>query len=106
MALRHKWLDKTQTELDETIEYVFREFGDKVAESVYVEVKACVLRLTEFPNSGLRYKDLFYQGNEVRIFHMQKSTIIYCHNNEMLFILSIWNNRRDDSKIAELLAER
>ena len=56
MALRHKWLDKAKTELDETIEYVFREFGERVAESVYVEVKACVFRLTEFPNLGLRYK--------------------------------------------------
>lgn len=27
-------------------------------------------------------------------------------HNETLFILSFWNNRRDDSKIDELLAER
>ena len=106
MALRHKWLKEAQTELDETIEYVFREFGERVAERVYAEVKACVYRLTEFPDLGLRYKDLFYHENEVRILHMRKSSIIYCHDNETLFILSFWNNRRDDSKIEELLAER
>ena len=75
MALKHKWLDEAQTELDETIDYVFREFGERVAESVYAEVKACVYRLTEFPKLGLRYKDLSYQGNEVRILHMRKSSI-------------------------------
>ena len=106
MALKHKWLDEAQTEFDETIDYVFREFGERVAESVYAEVKACVYRLTEFPKLGLRYKDLSYQGNEVRILHVRKSSIIYCHDNETLFILSFWNNRRDDSKIDELLSGR
>lgn len=106
MALRYKWLKEAQTELDETINYVFREFGERVAESVYAEVKACVYKLTEFPDSGLRYKDLSYQGKEVRILHMRKSSIIYCHDNETLYILSFWNNRRDDSKIEELLVGR
>ena len=46
MALRHKWLDEAQTELGETIEYVFREFGERAVEGVYAEVKACVYRLT------------------------------------------------------------
>jgi hypothetical protein len=31
MALRHKWLDEAQTEFDETIDYVFCEFGERVA---------------------------------------------------------------------------
>ena len=31
MALRHKWLDEAQTEFDETIDYLFCEFGERVA---------------------------------------------------------------------------
>ena len=93
MALRHKWLDEAQTELGETIEYVFREFWERAVEGVYAEVKACVYRLTEFPNLGLRYKDLSYHGNEVRIFHMRKSSIIYCHDNEKEQLLMYYANQ-------------
>ena len=31
MALRHKWLEEAQAELNETVDYVFREFGERVA---------------------------------------------------------------------------
>ena len=106
MALRHKWLEDAQTELNETLMYVFHEFGERVAENVYSEVKACVYRLTTFPDMGMRYKNLFYQGNEVRILHMRKSSIIYCYDNEMLIILSFWDNSQDDSKIEDLLSSR
>lgn len=106
MALRHKWLDEAQTEFDETIDYVFCEFGERVAERVYTEVKDCAQRLTRFPDMGMRYKDLFYKGKEVRVFHLRKSSIVYCYDNETFFILSFWNNQRDDSKIEEALEGR
>ena len=106
MALRHKWLDEAQTEFDETIDYVFCEFGERVAERVYAEAKDCAQRLTQFPEMGIRYKDLLFKGNEVRIFRMRESSIIYCQDNETIFVLSFWNNRRDDSRIEEVLAER
>ena len=106
MALKHKWLEDAQTELNETLVYVSREFGERVAERVYTEVKDCAQRLTRFPDMGIRYKDLFYKGNEVRVFHLRKSSIIYCYDNETLIILSIWNNHRDDSKIEEALEGR
>ena len=106
MALKHKWLDEAQAELNETVDYVFREFGERAAEGVYAESKDCVQRLTQFPEMGMRYKDLLFKGNEVRIFRMRNSSIIYCHDNETIFVLSFWNNRCDDSRIEEVLAER
>ncbi len=105
MALRHKWLDAAQTELDATVDYVFLEFGDRVANRVYVEIMTCVERLTLYPDLGLRYKDLFYKGNEVKIFHLKKSSIIYCHDKETVYILSLKNNYHD-SGIRDLLSRR
>ena len=106
MALRHKWHEEAQAELNETVDYVFREFGERAAEGVYAEAKDCAQRLTQFPEMGMPYKDLLFKGNEVRIFRMRESSIIYCQDNETIFVLSFWNNRRDDSRIEEVLAER
>ena len=55
MALRHKWLEEAQAELNETVDYVFREFGERASEGVYAESKDCVQRLTQFPEMGMRY---------------------------------------------------
>ena len=103
MALRHQWHSQAQTELEETLSYVFREFGEKSFEKVYAEVEHRVEQLCLFPNSGIRYKDLFYKDKEVRILHMRKSSIIYCHDEATLFILAFWNNRNDDTDSMKLL---
>lgn len=106
MALRHRWHSKAETELDETLAYVLREFGEQSAEKVYVEVEQRIKQLCVFPDSGLRYKDLYYDGKEVRILHMRKSSIIYCHDLKTLFILAFWNNRNDDTTSKRMLLER
>ena len=106
MALRHRWHSRAETEFDETLAYVFREFGERPAEKVYVEVEKRIRQLCIFPDSGLRYKDLYYNGKEVRILHMRKSSIIYCHDDKTLFILAFWNNRNDDTNSAVMLSER
>ncbi len=67
MALKHQWHSQARIELDETLAYVFREFGEKSAEKVYNEVEKRVGQLRVFPDSGMRYKDLFYNDKEVRI---------------------------------------
>lgn len=106
MALRHQWHSQAQMELDETLAYVFQEFGEKTAEKVYVEVENRVKQLCAFSDSGMCYKDLFYKDKEVKILHRRKSSIIYCHDDKMLYILAFWNNRNDDTKVAGMLSER
>ena len=105
MALRHQWHSQAQMELEETLFYVFREFGEKSFEKVYAEVEQQVGQLCLFPDSGIRYKDLFYKGKEVRILHMRKSSIIYCHDEVTLFILAFWNNRNDDTELMAMLSD-
>lgn len=106
MALRHQWLSQAETELNETLSYVFREFGKRSAEKVYMEVVERVGWLCSFPDLGVRYKDLYYKGKEVRILHMRKSSIVYCHDDEKLFVLAFWNNRNDNTVITGLLSNR
>ena len=106
MALRHKWLKEASQELVSTLDYVQSYFGERSVQMVYSEVSARIKQLKTFPDSGLRYKDLSFNGKEVRISHMKRSSIIYCHDEETLYILAFWNNCCDDSKITDLLASR
>lgn len=106
MALKHQWHSCAEIELNETLAYVFHEFGEKSAEKVYAEVQMRVKQLCIFPDSGLRYTDLYYKDKEVRILHMKKSSIIYCHDNKTLFVLAFWNNRNDDTNATEVLLKR
>ena len=106
MALRHRWFSQAEAEFTETLAYLFCEFGERSAEKLCIEVEKRVGQLCVFPDSGMRYKDLYYMGKEVRILHMRKSSIIYCHDEEALYVLAFWNNRNDDTSVTELLSER
>ena len=106
MALKHKWLKEANQELVSTLDYINSNFGERVVQKVFSDVSARIKQLQTFPNSGIRYKDLTYKGNEVRISHMKKSSIIYCYDDETLFVLAFWINLCDDSVIEGLLSSR
>jgi len=106
MAFKHKWLTEASLEFERTLDYVRREFGTRTVKKVYSEVADNIKVLKTFPKAGMHYKDLFYKGKEVRILHMKKSSIIYCYDEETLFILVFWNNRSDDAVIADILSAR
>lgn len=106
MALKHKWLKEANQELVSTLDYIKSNFGERVVQKVFSDVSARITQLQTFPNSGIRYKDLTYKGNEARISHMKKSSIIYCYDDETLFVLAFWNNLCDDSVIEGLLSSR
>ena len=106
MVLKHKWLKEAKQEFLSTLDYIQSYFGEQTVQNVYSEVSARIRQLQTFPDSGPRYKDLSFKGNEVRISHMKRSSIIYCHDEETLYILVFWNNRCDDSTVTGLLASR
>lgn len=106
MALKHKWIKEAQQELESTLDYVLREFGEQAVQKSYSKVLMRINLLRAFPNAGMRYRDLLYKGNEVRISHMKRSSIIYCYDEETLYILAFWNNRGDDSLIEDILSVR
>jgi len=106
MALKNEWFVEARLELEETLDYVRREFGERSGEKLYADVVSRVHLLQTFPDVGHRYKDLFYEGKKVRILHMKKNSIIYCHDDNTVFILAFRNNHRDDSVIADIIESR
>ena len=101
MALKHSWHIQAQTDFNDTLAYIFREFGEKSAEKYFFDVLERIDMLCVFPEAGLRYKDLIFLGNEVRIFHMRKTSIVYCHDDTTLYVIAFWNNRSADKTLPE-----
>ena len=106
MVLKHIWHNKAWIEFEDTLAYIHQEFGQHTTERVYNEVVTRVRQLCIFPKTGIKYEDLYYKDHEVRILHMRKASIIYCYDDETLFILSYWNNRRNPRELIELLSVR
>lgn len=102
MALVSRWHKRASAEFEKTLQYVNSEFGTRVAERLYDEVSARIVLLCRFPDLGLSYKNLTYKGYKVRILHMCKSSIIYCHDSSSLLILSFWNNLRNPEDLRNL----
>ena len=99
MALKHSWHYSAKADFDDTLMFIFLKFGENSAKKVFTKVLERIKMLCVFPEAGLRYKDVSYHGNEVRIFHMRKSSIVYCHDNSTLYILAFWNNRGIENTI-------
>ena len=68
MALRHRWLSSAENELNETLAYVFREFGERSAEKVCIPV---------LPN-------LQFGRRESQHLQCGKTTICGCRNTTAL----------------------
>ena len=106
MALRHKWHNDAWAEFEETLHYVYCEFGVHTAERVYAEALSRVRQLCLFPDSGIEYEDLYYEGSKVRILHMEKSSLIYCHDENEVIIIAFWNNRRNPRDLSDIVESR
>ena len=101
MALKHKWHRQAQDDFDKTLAYILNEFGEKAAENFFSKVTERVEILCYFPQAGPHYQDLFFHGNEVRIFRMEKTSIVYCYDDKTLHIIAFWNNRSAGSLLID-----
>ena len=106
MAYRYRWLDQALDDLGEEIGYVRNKFGENAARKAESKIRARVEQLCLFPNVGVLYEDLLYNGNEVRILHLSQVSVIYSFHNELITLIAIWNNRRDDAKLADVIESR
>lgn len=106
MVLKDSWLDQARLDFNAEVEYVYNEFGSKAAEKAYRKVLEGVDNLCHFPGIGRRYEKLSYKGNEVHALVLKQVSIIYCHYDDVLKIVAVWNNYQDPEQLKEVLAER
>lgn len=106
MVYKYRWLNQALDDLAGEIGYVFYEFGDKAARKAESAIHERVSQLCSFPHLGINYEGLQYQGNEVRILHIKQVSLIYSLNEDMITLIALWNNRRDDKEINAMIQSR
>lgn len=106
MACKYRWLNQALDDLNGEIGYVFCEFGEKAARKAESAIHERVSQICSFPHLGLSYDGLQYKGNEVRILHVKQISLIYSLDDDMVTLIAIWNNRRDDRNIKAMIRSR
>lgn len=106
MVYKYRWLNQALDDLDGEVGYVFYEFGEKAARKAESVIRERVSQLCIFPHLGINYEGLQYQGNDVRILHIKQVSLIYSLNEDMITLIALWNNRRNDKEIKSMIQSR
>lgn len=106
MVYKYRWLDQAFDDMTKEIVFVLREYGVNEARKVEEEIRKRVLQLCRFPFSGVEYEGLLFLGKEVRTIRMNRISIIYCFQNEIVTLVAIWNNYQNPDKLLVIVKER
>lgn len=106
MVYKYRWLDQALEDLEQEVGYVFYEFGIASARKAEATIHERVTQLCSFPHLGITYEGLKYNGNEVRILHAKQVSIIYNLEGELITLIALWNNRRDNEVLKSVIMSR
>lgn len=106
MVYKYRWLDQALDDLEQEVGYVFYEFGVASARKAEATIHERVTQLCSFPHLGMTYEELKYKGNEVRILHIKQVSLFYSIEDEMITLIALWNNRRDEKMLKTMIESR
>lgn len=106
MVYKYRWLDQALDDLEQEVGYVFYEFGVASARKAEATIHERVTQLCSFPHLGVTYEELKYKGNEVRILHIKQVSLFYSIEDEMITLIALWNNRRDEKMLKTMIESR
>ena len=106
MVYKYRWLDQALEDLEQEVGYVFYEFGVASARKAEATIHERVTHLCLFPHLGITYEGLKYNGNEMRILHIKQVSLIYSIEDEMITLIALWNNRRDEKMLKTMIESR
>ncbi len=99
-------LDEARDEFDAILDYVRESYGFRTEEKVFNDIRQRIAPLSTMPELGTLDNELHYQGKPVRILHSKHTRIIYTVRETEIVIIMLWNNRRDDSMLNNLISRR
>ena len=99
------WHTSTKDDLLDIVNYLIRSFGKTVAKQGLSEIKGTVNLLATFPFLGTKDDSLTFENHAIYTLHSRFNRILYTVREKDVLILIIWNNRRDISKIEEILKD-
>ena len=106
MAYKYRWLQQALDDMSQEIGYVLSEFGIEAARQAEARIHNGIRQLCQFPNCGIRYECMFYNGNQVRILHIRQISIIYCVEDGLITIIAVWNNFQDPDTLHDIIESR
>ncbi len=98
-----KWSQQSLDDLSDILQYAVESFGQTVAFRVNREINNNVDILTNFPLSGKVYFHDEKTGITYRTLTSKYHKVLYYIEGNVVKIVLLWNNRRDNSKLTELL---
>ena len=106
MAFEVVWHPLASVDLEDAIDYLFREFGWTASQKLYSEVEERINHLSEFPKLGVKCDGITYHGDEVRVWNVHQNAIVYAVGEKQITIIVFWNNHRDPSCLEVLIGSR
>lgn len=106
MAYKYRWLQQALDDMSKEIGYVLSEFGIEAARHAETRIHNGIRQLCLFPNSGVRYECMFYNGNQVRILPIRQISIIYCVEDSLITIIAVWNNFQNPDSLRGIIEAR
>ena len=102
--MRIEWSNRAQEDLSNILRYIVESFGLNTAVRVNVETLDTINILADFPYMG----EVLYEDSLKETTYYSFSTryykVIYTTNDTSLYILMLWNNRRDQREILKQLS--
>lgn len=102
--MRVEWSSRALREWENTVRYIFREFGRKAAEEFEQDIFRWEKRIAVNPELAhqeplLKNRSKFYRGLIVS----KHSKLIFYVENETVYVADLWDMRREPSRLSKHL---
>ncbi len=96
-----EWSKQAMREWENTVRYIFREFGRKAPENFELDIAKWEARIAVNPELAhqeplLKDRKKYYRGLIVS----KHSKLIYFVENEVVYISDLWDMRREPSRLS------
>ena len=101
-----RWSERALVEFADTAAYVAREFGQQAAQKMRDNINEAIASIAQFPHIG---KVSFSDEKTLVEFHelaVKVSSVIYAIYEDEIYIVSIWSNRKDRTRLYAELKEQ
>ena len=103
--MRIKWSEQSRDDLREIVTYVASNFGKSKAAEVLEEISHLADLLKDFPLLGKGFVEDKELGIAYRTLPSKRNQIVYYVEDEMIVIVTVWQNRRDINRLKRTLSQ-
>lgn len=103
--MRINWSEQSRDDLREIVSYVGISFGRSKAAEVLAEIRHSAELLKDFPMMGKSFVEDTELGIAYRTLPSKLNQLVYYIDGETITIVTVWQNRRDISRLKKMLTK-